>query len=204
MNLEELKTSWKVLDERISASQKISEDLAVSILRNRSKSTVSKIQNQLKKLFLFFVGLFILFACILTGNPFDYSHWYEFIPATTYILLLVAGLKIIIQEIFSINKITLNKANLRESLQAIIDLHYAYKAVMDKIWKISLLIGFSMAISLMVRNFEKYGFLKSGFLILGNALIVMIVYRLTKTIFKQVPDKNLDELTMDLQELNAE
>jgi len=204
MNLDEFKTSWKVLDEKIAASQKITENMALSMIRDKSKSTISTIQNQLKNVAIYFCGLFILFIAILVGNPFDYTNWYEYMPAIAYSFLLVVALKMVIQEIFSIEKITLSKSNLRESLQQIIDLHQSYKVVMKKVWKISMVIGFLLGISLMVRNFGNYGFIKSAILVVGNALLVSLLYASAKMIFRQIPDKNLDELRSTLQELGAD
>jgi len=202
MDLEELKLNWKSLDEKIMVSQKLNEKMIRSMLKDQSKSTVYKIRNRLRRLALFFAFIFILFIAILAGNPFDYTHWYEYFPAVSYTLLLVAGLEIVVREFFSVSKITLEQNNLRESLSRIIVLHASYKTVMERIWKISLVIGFLLGISLMVRNFEKYGLAKSLLFIVGNAVTVILAYLLAKKIFKKIPDRNLEELKTTLAELD--
>jgi 4-amino-4-deoxy-L-arabinose transferase-like glycosyltransferase len=203
MNLDELKMNWKTLDDRFSATQKLTEQMFFAIIKEQSKGTVTKIQNKLKRTSFFFSGLFLLFVLIISGNPFDYTHWYEFIPAVLYTFLVLAVLKIIFQEIIVIRKITLARSNLRESLQAIITLQERFNIVMDTIWKISISIGFLFGISLMIHNFKKYGLFKSTFLVAGFAFVVLVMFFLAKSFFKNLPDTNNEELKMNLAELDS-
>lgn len=203
MNLDELKMNWKSLDDKFSTTQKLTEQMVFSMIKEQSKSTVTKIQNKLKKTSLFFIALLILFTGILAGNPFDYVSLYEFIPVVYYTLLVFVALKIIFQEIIAIQKITLSQNNLRESLQKIIALQERFKIVMDTVWKISVSIGFLFGISLMVRNFEKYGLFKSALLVSGFAFFVLVMFIFAKLIFKKLPDVNTEELKMNLAELDA-
>lgn len=203
MNLDELKMNWKTLDDKFSATHKLTEQVVLSMTKEQSKGTVSKIQNKLKRTSFFFTGLLILFAAILAGNPFDYVSVYEFIPAILYTFLVFAVLKIIFQEIINIQKITLSKSNLRESLQEIIALQERFKIMMHTVWKISIGIGFLFGISLMVRNFEKYGLFKSALLVSGFALFVLAIFILANSVFKKLPDVNTEELKMNLAELDS-
>lgn len=202
MNLDDLKTSWKSIDEKATATQKLSEQMVLSMIKENSKSTVSRIQNKLKKVAFYFAGLFVLFIAILAGNPFDYSNLYEYVPAVAYAFLIVAVLEIVIREIIAIGKIRLTKSNLHESLEKIIQLHETYQSVMETVWKISMIIGFLLGTSLLVRNFETYGWTKSILVIAANAITVIVLYLIAKIVFKQLPDTNLDELKMNLNELS--
>ncbi len=161
MDLDELKMNWKMLDNKFSATQKLTEQMVFSMIKEQSKSIISKIQNKLKRTSFFFIGLLILFSTILAGNPFDYVSSYEFIPAVLYTFLAFLVLKTIFQEIIAIQKITISQNNLRESLRKIIALQERFRIVMDIIWKISVGIGFLFGLSLMIRNFERYGLFKS-------------------------------------------
>lgn len=203
MDLDEIKMNWKTLDEKFSATQKLTENMFFSMMKGQSKSTVTKIKNKLLRTSFYFSGLLILFAAILSGNPFDYVHWFEFTPAVLYTFLVFTALKIIFQEIINIQKITLTKSNLRESLQEIIALQERFKIVMDRIWKISVSIGFLFGISMMVRNFEKYGLFKSALMIAGFAAIVLGMFILANSISKKLPDTNTEELKMNLAELDS-
>lgn len=201
MNLDELKAGWKSLDEKVAATHQLSEQMALSMMKEHSKSTVSKIQDKLKKLAFYFGGLLTLFIAIVTGNPFDYNNWYEYAPAIAYAMLVVAGLEIIVREIISISKVRLTKSNLRESLQKIIQLHETYQSVMDTVWKISMVTGFLLGVSLMVRNFETYGWTKSVLVVIANAIFVGAMHLVARMVFKQLPNSNLAELKTILAEL---
>jgi hypothetical protein len=201
MNLDELKAGWKSLDEKVATINQLSEQMALSMMKEHSRSTISKIQDKLKKMAFYFGGLLILFVAILAGNPFDYNNWYEYVPAIAYTMLVVVGLEIIVRKIISISKVHLTKSNLRESLQRIIQLHETYQSVMDKVWKISMMIGFLLGVSLMVRNFESYGWTKSVLAVVANAIFVGTTYLIARMIFKQLPDSNLAELKTILAEL---
>ncbi|WP_159466676.1 hypothetical protein [Dyadobacter sp. 3J3] len=203
MNLDELKTNWKTIDDKFSATQKLTEQMVLSMIKEQSKSTVTKIKNKLESTSFFFGGLLILFTAILTGNPFDFVHWFEFIPTILYTFLVFAALKILFQEIISIRKITLTQSNLRESLQKIITLQERFRIVMNIIWKISICTGFLFGISLMIKNFEKYGLAKSALLIGGFALFVFAIFITANSIFKKLPDASTEELKINLAELDA-
>lgn len=203
MDLDELKMNWKMLDNKFSATQKLTEQMVFSMIKEQSKSTVTKIKNKLIRASFFFAGLLLLFVAILSGNPFDYVHWFEFTPAVLYTFLVFVALKIIFQEISNIQKITLTKSNLRESLQDIIALQERFKIVMDNVWKISIVIGFLFGISLMVRNFEQYELFKSALMVAGFAAIVFAMFVMAKSIFKKLPDENQEELKMNLAELDS-
>lgn len=203
MNLDELKLNWKTLDDKLSSTQKLTEQMVFSIVRQQSKSTVTKIENKLKRTSFFFVGILILFSAILAGNPLDYVSIYEFIPVILYTFLVFAALGIIFKELISIQKITLTQSNLRESLQQIITLQERFKIVMDTVWKISVGIGFLFGISLMVRTFEKYGLFKSALMVSCFTLFVLAMFTFAKSIFRKLPDPNTEELKLKLAELDS-
>lgn len=203
MDLDELKMNWKMLDNKFSATQKLTEQMVFSMIKEQSKSIISKIQNKLKRTSFFFIGLLILFSTILAGNPFDYVSSYEFIPAVLYTFLAFLVLKTIFQEIIAIQKITISQNNLRESLRKIIALQERFGIVMDIIWKISVGIGFLFGLSLMIRNFERYGLFKSSLLIAGFAVFVLVLYIVVISVLKKLPDTNTEELKMNLAELDS-
>jgi purine-cytosine permease-like protein len=201
MNLEELKSSWKLLDQKLATTQQLTEQMALSMMKDRSRSTVSKISNKLKILAFYFAGLFGLFIAILMGNPFDYNTWYQYVPAATYALLVTAGFEIIIREIIAINNIGLSKNNLRENLQKIIQLQEKYESVMLTVWKISMAIGYLFGISLLVRNFGTYGWLKSIWITAAYTIFAVLTYLIVRRFYKKIPDKNLEDLKINLSEL---
>ncbi|MCE7060795.1 hypothetical protein [Dyadobacter sp. CY343] len=202
MNLDDLKTSWNTIDAKLQTTQLLSEQVVLSMIRNQSNSTVSRATRKLRNTTLFFSGLLVLFLAILSGNPFDYTHWFEYIPTVLYALLIIAGLQIVISANKEIGGVPLVKSNLRESLQKVISIQQRYQVTMDKVWKISLGAGFLIGISLLIRNFEGYGLTKSLLVIAANALTVLVMFGIAKYIFSQFPDRTLTDLQMHLTELD--
>ncbi|MCE6991906.1 hypothetical protein [Dyadobacter sp. CY323] len=202
MNLDNLKTSWNALEEKIQASTALSEQVVLTMIRNQSQSTISRSQRKFKNLAFFFSGLLLLFVAIVSGNPFDYVRWYEFVPAVLYAIVIGIALKIIISENLEISRITLTKSNLRESLHKVIFIQERCQVAMLRIWKVSMVAGFLLGISLLVRHFEAYGLMKSVLIIAANALTIITMYLLAKNFFKQLPDVNLTNLKMYLKELD--
>ncbi|CAG5068095.1 hypothetical protein DYBT9623_00823 [Dyadobacter sp. CECT 9623] len=202
MNLDDLKTSWNTIDAKLQTTQLLSEQVVLSMIRNQSNSTVSRATRKLRNTTLFFSGLLVLFLAILSGNPFDYTHWFEYIPTVLYALLIIAGLQIVISANKEIGGVPLVKSNLRESLQTVILIQQRYQVTMNKVWKISLAAGFLIGISLLVRNFEGYGLTKSLLVIAANALTVLVMFGIARYIFSQFPDRTISDLQMHLTELD--
>ena len=202
MNLDELKISWKVLDERLLASHKLNEQLIITILKQRSKDTLTTIKRGLIRIAAFFIGLLFLFGAILLGNPFDYESWPEYMPAVLYTGLVVRVLLLVIHQYQQIRGITLTSGNLRESLLMSIEIHEKYRHMMNTLWRLSLVIGFLFALSLSGRHFEQYGLTKSLLVIGGQALTTWLLYRIAKWVILSRPDPVVTELNSQLTELD--
>lgn len=202
MNLDELKLSWKVLDERLLASHKLNEQLIITILKERSKDTLTTSKQGLMRIMVFFAGLLFLFGAILLGNPFDYVGWLEYVPAVLYTLLVVCVLGVVIRQYQQLREINLTRSNLRESLLMSIELQEKYQHMMNTLWQLSLVIGFLFALSLSGRHFQQYGWTKSLLIIGGQALTTWLLYRMAKWIFLSRPDAVVAELRSHLTELD--
>ncbi|TLV02228.1 hypothetical protein [Dyadobacter luticola] len=201
MNLEEWKENWKTVDQKLAASNVLSEQLVLTMIKNQSQSTISKSQEKMRALMLYFLLLMCVFIAILAGNPFDFTHWYQYAPCVIYALVIAAGLKIMFTDHSTIAKVTISKSNLRESLVAVIFVLEKCRAAMDRVWQFSMGAGLLICISLISRNFEKYGIEKSLLLTGANIAVVGVLYLLAKQYFKKFPDKNVQELRTQLHEL---
>lgn len=201
MNLDDLKTTWKTLDERLLATHTLSEHVALSMMKDRSKGTLARMRRELQRISVFFAALLVLFGAIIAGNPFDYTHRLHYLPAIVYTLLVVVALGIQAHEYILLGKVSLTKSTLRESLQTVIQSRQRFLATMGTVWKLSLGAGFLLGISLVARHFEAYGFTKSLLVVGGQALTVLLVYALAKWVLARSPDSHLTELEAHLQEL---
>lgn len=204
MTLDDLKTDWQSLDEKVRATQRISNQVVLSLMRDRSKSTLANMQRQLEHIALFFTALLLLFTAILLGNPFDYTHWFDYVPAVLYALLVANALRIVWQEYVAIRHVALTNNNLRESLQTVIRLHERHLLTMNKVWKFSLLAGFLLSLSLVSRNFGEYSWLKLVGVITGQLVTLLAMYTVARWLFGQLPDAHLTALRAYYSELEEE
>lgn len=202
MNLDELKTSWNDLDKKLQDSKQLSTQIVLTMIRQQSQGTVARMQNRLVRLIIFFSGLLMLFVAILAGNPFDFTHWAEFVPSALYALLVVVTLQMLIRHKLKLGKQVVANGNLREGIEGMIHLHQMWKVTMTRIWQISLLAGILLSISLLARNFGSYSLTKTLLIIFGMAATVAVLYFFTQLMLKKMPDRHLTELKLNLAELD--
>ncbi len=202
MNLDELKTSWKTLDDKLMVTHSLNEKMARSLINDRSRGTVAGITVELKRAGFFFTGLLVVFGIVLVTNPFDYSGRAEFIPVVLYSLLVVIALVLIAQEYRQVRQTTLAQSNLHESLNQVIRVHEQYLKTMDRVWKLSLVIGFLFGLSLFARHFSDYGLAKFVLLAGGQALTVIAMYALATWLMGQAPNSHISQLKAHLTELD--
>ena len=80
MDIEKIKTEWKQYNHKLALSQRLNEHVIQSMLRERSRSRVSKIRrDSILYLVLMILNLVIL-AAIFAGNPFDFKYMVQYIP----------------------------------------------------------------------------------------------------------------------------
>src|SRR5215218_5103284 len=111
MNIDEIKAEWKRYNQRLEVSQRLNEKLVLSMLKERSRSRVSKIRrNNIIYMVLMILNL-ILLAAIFAGNPFDFKYKWQYIP---YAILAIGVLLAIFSLVKSLRSFTvnLNKVNL--------------------------------------------------------------------------------------------
>src|SRR5690606_41954260 len=87
MNLEELKATWKDYDQKLVATRAINEKIIMSMMREKSSSTLSKIRRMCLYTILL-MGVIIWF-CIMSiiYNAFDYNYKLQFLPLVLYVIV---------------------------------------------------------------------------------------------------------------------
>lgn len=123
MNIDEFKSAWKNIDERLNSTQPIDGQLIESMIRERSNSRLSRI---IKKQFVAILYVFLMFGlgvAILTGNPFDYQTKLEHIPIVIYCLSMATLLVGMVNAYRKLKIVDLNRGNLSESLKQIVRLY---------------------------------------------------------------------------------
>jgi hypothetical protein len=120
MNIEQLKTEWKQYDHKLSLSQRLNEHVIQSMLRERSRSRVSKVRRDTIIYMILMIINLVLLAAIFAGNPFDFKYMVQYIPyglLTIGVLLALLSLVKTLQR-FNVNT---NKVNLHSFLNTTIE-----------------------------------------------------------------------------------
>ena len=94
MNLDELKSAWKVYEQKLQTSQLLTERLIVGMIKERSKSRVARIKRENTLFFVLMVFELVVLGAVFMGNPFDFIYPIQFLPygflAVGIIMALVA------------------------------------------------------------------------------------------------------------------
>jgi hypothetical protein len=80
MNIEQLKTEWQHYNEKLSVSQRLNEKIIQTMIKERSRSRVSKIRRQTIMYMILMVFNLVLFVAIFAGNPFDFKYTVQYVP----------------------------------------------------------------------------------------------------------------------------
>ena len=80
MTLDELKSPWQQYNQQLNASNKLNEQLLLSMIKERSTSRVSTIRRESFMLLLVLVLEMVFLIAIIIGNPFDFKYALQFIP----------------------------------------------------------------------------------------------------------------------------
>jgi hypothetical protein len=80
MNIEQVKTEWQEYNKKLALSQRLNEQLLISMLRERSRSRVSRIRRNNSIYMALMILNLALLAAIFAGNPFDFKYVIQYIP----------------------------------------------------------------------------------------------------------------------------
>ena len=112
MNIEELKTEWKQYNQQLALTERLNERVIHSMIRERSRSRVSRIRrDSIILMGLMFINL-IFFAAVFAGNPFDFRYTVQYIPygllTIGVVLAIVSLFKTLRRFNFNINTVNLS------------------------------------------------------------------------------------------------
>lgn len=80
MNIEEMKTEWQHVNQKLERSERLNEQLIQSMLKERSRSRVSRIRNDTFGFTIIMIINLLVLGAIILGNPFDFNYWWQYIP----------------------------------------------------------------------------------------------------------------------------
>ena len=200
MNIEELKTEWKQYNQKLALSERLNERLIQSMLRERSRSRVSKIRrDSVILMVLMFINL-IFFAAIFAGNPFDFRYTVQFIP---YGLLTIGAVLAILSLVRTLRRfnVNMNTVNLHSFLATTI-IGYEKNRKMESWFGVILFSGGLLTVfSFLPRKVENNGLWPA----LGEtAISLLITITIYFVAFKLGAFKNRKKegFENDLKEMN--
>ncbi|KAA9357323.1 hypothetical protein [Larkinella humicola] len=202
MNLEELKSNWKAYDEKILASQKLSERVVFMMIKDRSKSTLAKMERNLTGAGLLMTAVVIFFAAAIVGNAFDYTSWYFYIPSVLYIGLALFAITVVVKNYRHLSRVSLSQQNLYDSLTTVLQWHVKTQAALARVWLLCMMAGFLFGVSMVARKFETYGTMKTVLILGGQAALILLMYATARWIFNSFEDHLGTELKENIQELD--
>ena len=80
MELEQIKTAWEQYNKKLELSQRLNEQLLLSMLRERSRSRVSKIRRSNSIYMALMILNLVILTAIFAGNPFDFKYGLQYVP----------------------------------------------------------------------------------------------------------------------------
>jgi hypothetical protein len=201
MNIAELKSAWNEYDDKLRAVHSINDKIILSMIRERSKSRFSRIENMYRlSLILNTIWILIITATLLT-NPFDFNHPAQYIPMIIVDLSLFIFSGISIISYLELRKVNLYRFSLEESLKKIIP-------IFEKPWKyiqrntiLIMAAATSFPLSFLPRAIETVGLWKALIYELSPIIVVVIVIYFISQKTGLLNERYASKFKTDLDEL---
>ncbi len=115
MNIEEMKAEWQRVNEKLETSERLNEHVVQSMLKERSKSRVSKIRRNNTLLLMAMMLNLVFLTAILWGNPFDFKYWVQYLPYGMLVIGVCMAIVALIKSFQSFN-VDINSMSLENFL----------------------------------------------------------------------------------------
>jgi membrane protease YdiL (CAAX protease family) len=200
MNIDEIKTEWKQYSKKLEVSQRLNEHLILSMLKERSRSRVSKIRRNNTIYFVLMLLTLLFLVAIFAGNPFDFKYRLQYIP---YGILFIGVLLAIISLVKSFKTFTtnINSVSLDNFLKRTIEEYDKNKKIERWFGVIIFSAGLLTAFSFLPKKLEHKEFWQAIGETAVSMLITIAIYFIAFKLgaFK---NKNKGEFENDLKEWN--
>ena len=204
MNIEELKTAWNGYNQKLAISQRLNEQLIQSMLKERSRSRISKLRKENIFLLLYMVIILGFLAAVFAGNPFDFNYTWQYIP---YAMLAVG----VMMTIFSLYKslqnfdVDINTIPLEEFLKKTIAAYEKNKQREQWFGIILFFAGASTVFSFLPKKLAHKSLLpalgETAIMLLVTLLIYFIAFKLGT--FRNRKKEGFENDLKELNELKA-
>jgi hypothetical protein len=153
MNIEELKSEWRQYSLKLETTQRLNEQVIMSMLRERSRSRVSMIRTKNGIYMALMLLNLVALAGIFIGNPFDFKYTVQYIP---YGILTIGILLAIVSLFKSIRNfsVDINNVNLHSFLKKTITAYEKNKKIERWFGMLILAAGTFTAFSFLPNKLE--------------------------------------------------
>jgi hypothetical protein len=201
-NFEELQAAWKDLDKKWAAQKTLSERLILSMISERSGSTLTAMGRKnlaMAALFLFYA---FFFAACMVGNAFDYEKPLFYIPLSVQSITCFVFAILLWKVYRNINNIQLSRENLAAGLRKVIRVNDQHLVMSRKIWWCYFIAGSTFPFTFLPRVIEHRGTAEALGLTAIPVVIIGVLVLLAKKL-QVFRDKKNDLLKQHLQELEG-
>jgi len=206
MNLNELKRAWQEYDTKLEIAHSLSERVIISMIKERSKSRLSKVKKHYILGVLYMVAWLVVGLAVILGNPFDFNQTFEYLPTAIFCICLSVLILTMIKTYMDLQRIEINRDTLDISLNKIIRITARYENP-GKLpgWTLKLLLSVAVLfpLSFLPRKIERLG-IWDGMVdtIIPVSLSVLVLFIAFKLgAFKERNGRKFKEFQVELNEL---
>lgn len=200
MTLEEIKTEWIQYNKKLETSQRLNEQLILTMLKERSKSRISKIRRENSIYLVVMVSSLLFIIALFAGNPFDFKYKLQYVPYGILSIGVVLSIVALVKSLqsFSIN---INNMPLDSFLKKIINAYEKNKKIERWFGILIISAGTLANFSFLPNKLEHKGLLQALSETGISILITLGIYfiALKAGAFK---NRNREEFENDLKEWN--
>jgi hypothetical protein len=200
MNIDQVKTEWQQYNQKLELTQRLNEQLIRSMLRERSRSRVSKIRrNNWTYLVLMTINLVVL-AAIFAGNPFDFKYALQYVPYGMLAIGVVLAILSLIKSLKSFD-VNMNNVSLDIFLRRTIEEYEKNKQMERWFGRIIFFAGTLTVFSFLPKKLENKELLPA---LVNTAISIAITLAIYFIAVKAGAFKNrkIEGFENDLRELN--
>ncbi|WP_315816666.1 hypothetical protein [Paraflavitalea speifideaquila] len=179
-NFEALQAAWKACDEKLVNQKTLSEQLVLSMISDRSGSTLAAMSRKnlaMAALFLFYT---LFFGACIAGNTFDYNHPLYYIPLGVMVITCLVFAVMLGQVYNKIGQVHLSRENLATALRKVISVNDRHVVVSRKIWWCYFIAGVVFPFTFLPRVIEQRGTAEALGLTAIPVVIISVLVLLAK------------------------
>lgn len=200
MNIEEIKNEWKQFNRQLESSQRLNDHLITSMLKERSRSRVSKIRRDTIIYLLLMLANLVFLAALFAGNPFDFTYNVQFAPYGLLAIGVIMAVVALLRNLQRFNK-DLNEVSLDNFLHITIAGYEKNKKMERWFGLIIFSAGTLTALSFLPKKLEHKPL---GVALAETALSIVITLAIYFIAYKlgAFKNRNREGFENDLKELN--